>query len=154
MAELTYKQREKLEEKSKNFALPKEKKYPLVNAQGKPSRSHAANAKARATQMYDKGKLSLSEKERIDAKANKVLKKTETSHRSASTMKREKPEKKEKRRDERREMDRKEKRSGERKEKGKMEKKEKKMKEHEMEENKNLRGLQGKLDKLKKIQRR
>lgn len=36
-------------------------------------RAHAANAKARATQMVDKGKLSSSAKAKIDAKANKVL---------------------------------------------------------------------------------
>jgi hypothetical protein len=38
-----------------------------------PDKSHAANAKARASQMVKKGKLSESAKEKIDAKANKVL---------------------------------------------------------------------------------
>ena len=38
-----------------------------------PDKSHAANAKARASQMYNKGKLSASQKAKIDAKANKVL---------------------------------------------------------------------------------
>lgn len=51
------------------FALPGSKKYPVEN------RSHAANAKARASQMEKKGKLSESTREKIDAKANKVLKK-------------------------------------------------------------------------------
>lgn len=37
------------------------------------NKAHAANAKARATQMENKGKLSASSKERIDAKANKIL---------------------------------------------------------------------------------
>jgi len=37
-------------------------------------RKHAANAKARATQMHRKGKLSLASKNRIHAKANRVLK--------------------------------------------------------------------------------
>jgi hypothetical protein len=38
-----------------------------------PDKAHAANAKARATQMVKKGKLSASEKKKIDAKANKKL---------------------------------------------------------------------------------
>lgn len=38
-----------------------------------PDRRHAANAKARATQEYNKGKLSKSQEEQIKAKANKVL---------------------------------------------------------------------------------
>jgi hypothetical protein len=51
----------------KEFGLPGERKYPM------PDRSHAANAKARATQMEKAGKLSKSEEEEIDAKANRVL---------------------------------------------------------------------------------
>jgi hypothetical protein len=47
--------------------LPGEKKYPM------PDKSHAQNAKARATQMEEKGKLSPSSKAKIDAKANKIL---------------------------------------------------------------------------------
>ena len=50
-----------------DFGLPGEKKYPM------PDKSHAANAKARATQMVKKGKLSESSKNKIDAKANKIL---------------------------------------------------------------------------------
>jgi hypothetical protein len=50
------------------FGLPKQKKYPM------PDKSHAANAKARATQMVNKGKLSQSMAKKIDTKANKVLK--------------------------------------------------------------------------------
>jgi len=65
MAKLTTKARGKLA--AKTFGLPKEKKYPM------PDKSHAANAKARATQMVNKGKLSASEKKKIDAKANKLL---------------------------------------------------------------------------------
>jgi hypothetical protein len=38
-----------------------------------PDRAHAANAKARATQMVNKGNLSESSKEKIDAKANRIL---------------------------------------------------------------------------------
>jgi len=66
MAILTDKQRSKLPKK--DFGLPGEKKYPM------PDKAHAANAKARATQMENKGKLSPSSKAKIDAKANKVLK--------------------------------------------------------------------------------
>ena len=38
-----------------------------------PDKAHAVNAKARATQMVKKGKLSATEKRKIDAKANKKL---------------------------------------------------------------------------------
>jgi hypothetical protein len=65
MAKLTSKERNSLP--SSDFALPKERKYPVQN------KSHAANAKSRATQMEEKGKLSPSSKEKIDAKANKIL---------------------------------------------------------------------------------
>lgn len=50
------------------FGLPGSRKYPM------PDRSHAANAKARATQMVKAGKLSSASKARIDAKANRILK--------------------------------------------------------------------------------
>jgi hypothetical protein len=65
MAKLTSKQRKKIP-KSK-FGLPDEEKYPM------PDRSHAANAKARATQMVKKGKLSASSASKIKSKANKIL---------------------------------------------------------------------------------
>lgn len=39
-----------------------------------PDASHAANAKARASQMVKKGKLSSAQKATIDAKANRILK--------------------------------------------------------------------------------
>jgi hypothetical protein len=51
----------------KEFGLPGERKYPM------PDKSHAANAKARATQMAKRGKLSSSGKAEIDAKANRIL---------------------------------------------------------------------------------
>jgi hypothetical protein len=38
-----------------------------------PDKAHAANAKARASQMENKGKLSSSAKAQIDAKANRIL---------------------------------------------------------------------------------
>jgi hypothetical protein len=49
------------------FGLPGSRKYPV------DTKAHAANAKARATQMVKKGKLSKSSAEKIKAKANKVL---------------------------------------------------------------------------------
>lgn len=49
------------------FGLPGSRKYPM------PDRSHAANAKARATQMVKAGKLSSSSAKKIKAKANRIL---------------------------------------------------------------------------------
>jgi hypothetical protein len=49
------------------FGLPGRRAYPM------PDRSHAANAKARATQMVKKGKLPPSSKAQIDRKANRIL---------------------------------------------------------------------------------
>lgn len=68
MAKLTTKARNKLPKSE--FALPKERKYPIED------KAHAKNAKARASQMEEKGKISASTKSKIDAKANKVLKKS------------------------------------------------------------------------------
>lgn len=67
MAKLTTKRRNNLPDSS--FGLPKQRKYPIN------SRGHAINAKARATQMEDKGKLTSSQKAKIDAKANRYLEK-------------------------------------------------------------------------------
>lgn len=67
MSKLTTKARNSLPKK--DFAVPSERKFPIEN------RSHAANAKARASQMEKAGKLSASEKSRIDAKADKMLRK-------------------------------------------------------------------------------
>jgi hypothetical protein len=64
MAKLAAAQRNKLP--AKEFAGPN-RSYPV------PDRSHAANAKARATQMENKGKLSPSSAAKIRAKANAVL---------------------------------------------------------------------------------
>ena len=49
------------------FGLLGERKYPM------PDKSHAANAKARATQMVKRGKLSSAAKAKIDAKADRIL---------------------------------------------------------------------------------
>lgn len=65
MAELSSKKRENL--KGKTFGLPGERKYPM------PDKSHAQNAKARASQQLKKGNISPAEKAKIDRKANKVL---------------------------------------------------------------------------------
>lgn len=49
------------------FGMPGSRKYPM------PDKSHAVDAKGRATQMVNKGKLSPSQASAIRAKANKVL---------------------------------------------------------------------------------
>lgn len=72
MAKLSAKQRNKLPKS--DFGLPGQEKYPM------PDKAHAANAKARATQMVNKGKLSPASKAKIDAKANRVL---DNGHRGA-----------------------------------------------------------------------
>ena len=74
MAKLTTAKRKNL--KKSTFGLPGERKYPM------PDRSHAANAKARAQQQYNKGNLSKSSLSTIDTKANKILKKKTTKKRS------------------------------------------------------------------------
>jgi hypothetical protein len=50
------------------FGLPAQRKYPM------PDPSHAANAKARATQQFNRGNLSAGQKAAIFAKANRKLK--------------------------------------------------------------------------------
>ena len=65
MSELKAKKRKKLPKEK--FGLPGERKYPM------PDKSHARNAKARASEMEHKGKLSASSKAKIDAKADRVL---------------------------------------------------------------------------------
>jgi hypothetical protein len=64
-SKMTAKKRRSLP-KSK-FGLPGSRKYPM------DTRGRAANAKARATQMHKKGKLSASSKAKIHAKANRIL---------------------------------------------------------------------------------
>jgi hypothetical protein len=65
MAKLTAKKRNAIPKAE--FGMPGQRKYPM------PDKAHAANAKARATQMVKKGKLSEASKEKIDMKANKKL---------------------------------------------------------------------------------
>lgn len=64
MAKLTTKQRNKLPDST--FVGP-DRSYPI------PDKAHAANAKARATQQYEAGNLSKSARDKIRARANKVL---------------------------------------------------------------------------------
>lgn len=66
MAKLSTSARNKLS--TSEFAGPN-RSYPI------PDHSHAANAKARAQQQYNKGHISLPMLHEIDAKANHVLKK-------------------------------------------------------------------------------
>ena len=67
MAKIMAKKRNKL--KKSTFGLPGSRKYPM------PDREHAINAKARATQMEEKGNLSSSSAAKIKAKANKIINK-------------------------------------------------------------------------------
>lgn len=50
-----------------DFGLPGRKAYPM------PDKSHAANAKARASQAVNAGRMSKSTEAKIDAKANRKL---------------------------------------------------------------------------------
>lgn len=65
MAKLTAAKRSKLPKSS--FGEPGKRAYPM------PDRSHAANAKARASQAVNAGRMSRSTESKIDAKANRVL---------------------------------------------------------------------------------
>lgn len=64
MAKLSAADRKKIP--AGEFAGP-DRSYPV------PDKSHAANAKARASQAVNAGRMSKSEEEKIDAKADKVL---------------------------------------------------------------------------------
>jgi hypothetical protein len=65
MAELTERKRDA--EPKSDFGLPEERKYPM------PDKSHARNAKARASQQAKKGNLTSAEKKKIDSKADRIL---------------------------------------------------------------------------------
>ena len=65
MAELSTKKRESLP--ASTFGLPEERKYPM------PDKSHARNAKARASQERHDGNLTAAEKAKIDRKADRIL---------------------------------------------------------------------------------
>lgn len=66
MAKLTTKARKALPKS--DFGEPAKRAYPM------PDKPHAGNAKARASEMEKKGKLSEGEKNKIDRKANHILK--------------------------------------------------------------------------------
>ena len=65
MAKLTAAARKALP--SSDFGLPGSKGYPM------PDKSHARNAKARASQAVNAGRMSKSTEAKIDAKANRKL---------------------------------------------------------------------------------
>lgn len=65
MAKLTSKTRNSLPKG--DFGIPSKRAYPM------PDASHAANAKARASQAVNAGRMSSSTKAKIDAKANAVM---------------------------------------------------------------------------------
>ena len=67
MAELSAEARKKIP-KSK-FAEPEKKAYPIED------KAHARNAKARASQAVNAGRMSKAEEAKIDRKADAVLKK-------------------------------------------------------------------------------
>jgi len=72
MAELRTDTRKKL--KKSEFAEPEKRAYPIED------KTHARNAKARASQAQNAGRMSKAEEERIDRKADKVLKGDKSKH--------------------------------------------------------------------------
>lgn len=69
MAKLTSSKRNNLSDST--FGLPGQRKYPM------PDKSHAANAKARARQQYNAGRLSKGEMDTVMRKANSKLRSAE-----------------------------------------------------------------------------
>lgn len=65
MAKLSTAQRKSMPKSE--FGLPGKKAYPM------PDASHAANAKARASQQVNAGRMSSSTEAKIDAKADRVM---------------------------------------------------------------------------------
>ena len=78
MAKLTTAQRKRIPKSQYGLKSKVKKGTASRGAYPMPDRAHAANAKARASQMYKAGKLSASEKAKIDAKANRILGKGKT----------------------------------------------------------------------------
>lgn len=66
VAKLTSAERKKMPKSE--FGMPGKRAYPM------PDKAHAANAKARASQAVNAGRMSKSTEAKIDAKANKKLK--------------------------------------------------------------------------------
>jgi hypothetical protein len=75
VAELTAKKRAKLP--TKDFGLPEKARTTKAKKESgnypMPDKQHAANAKARAEQQHDRGKITKDELERIDRKADRIL---------------------------------------------------------------------------------
>ena len=67
MAKLSAAQRKSMPKSE--FGLPGKKAYPM------PDASHAANAKARASQAVNSGRMSAGTEKKIDAKADRVMEK-------------------------------------------------------------------------------
>lgn len=65
MAKLTIKARDMMPKSQ--FGEPAKRAFPM------PNKAHAVNAKARATQAVDAGRMSKSTAGKIDAKANKII---------------------------------------------------------------------------------
>jgi len=65
MGKLSSKARDKLP--ASEFGEPGKRAYPI------PDKSHASNAKARASEMEHKGKISKSTEQKIDRKADRKL---------------------------------------------------------------------------------
>ncbi len=65
MAELSTSKRKKLPDSS--FGLPDERKYPM------PDKAHARNAKSRAAQQEETGRITAGEERKIDRKADRIL---------------------------------------------------------------------------------
>jgi hypothetical protein len=65
VAKLSTRKRDTMSESQ--FGLPEKRKYPM------PDESHARNAKARASQQEEKGRLSADDKRKIDQKADRIL---------------------------------------------------------------------------------
>jgi len=77
MGDLSPKKREKLP--AKDFGLPEKAKTPKAKKESgnypMPDATHAKNAKARAAQQKKAGNLGKSEAERVQKKADRVIKK-------------------------------------------------------------------------------
>lgn len=65
MSTLTTRQRSNFRDRT--FGLPDTRQYPM------PDKEHAANAKARASEEYNRGHLSKAKEDRIDHKADRKL---------------------------------------------------------------------------------
>ena len=79
------------------FGLPKEKGTAGRGSYPVNDKPHARNAKARASQQYNKGNLTKAEKDKIDRKADRVLGKGKAEEKREGRKDTKKEERKEKR---------------------------------------------------------